>query len=204
MKAWWLPARVTLEDEARRAFRLLGAPLLIATSVISAGVVVHRRRGDALAPLAAIVIGCPLLAQIAKDHLLRRTVLAPEAFPPSNTLPSGHATVIAVAAITFIWLVPPTRRAGVLWAAGVLSAGGGVTILVAAAHRPSDVLAGFLLAGAWSAMVLATAGRSVIDAPSCGAAVERAGRRLPDLRAGGDRGRCLLGGRGHRPASVRR
>jgi membrane-associated phospholipid phosphatase len=159
LKAWWLPERQAWQERVRPLARLLGAPLLAASAVVSAVVVLRRRCPWALVPVAAIVLGGPALATLAKRRILPREVLVDGTFPVVNTLPSGHATVVATAAVLLLWLVPPVRRTTALVVAVLVVAGGATLILVAALHRPSDVVAGYLLAGAWSAAVLAVAGR---------------------------------------------
>jgi hypothetical protein len=158
MKAWWLPARADLQGPARALARLFAAPLAVGTVVGGAAVVVHRRRLDALVPLLAMALGGPALALLLKHELLSREVLVGGTFPPSNTLPSGHGAALATAAVVLVWLASPVRRRVVLGAAAMGLAAGGVVILLAALHRPSDVVASFLLIGAWCSLMLAVGG----------------------------------------------
>jgi membrane-associated phospholipid phosphatase len=72
-----------------------------------------------------------------------------------DRFPSGHATVAMSLAVAAVLVAPPawkllTSLLGAAYAAGV-----GVSLVIQAAHYPSDVAAGYLVAGAWAGAVAA-------------------------------------------------
>ncbi len=70
-----------------------------------------------------------------------------------DLFPSGHATVAMSLALAAVIVAPPSWKllAGLLGA--VYAAGVGVSLVIQAAHNPSDVAAGYLMAGAWAGVV---------------------------------------------------
>lgn len=144
-------------QDAGRVLEALGGRVVLPLVVVAvlALLLVRSCRGDALF-LVVAAAGADLLV-----HGLR---LAYEPgrlrFPESSRFPSGHATT-AVAIYGALALLAASalrdRRAQVFAVAGGLALGGavGASRLVLGTTAPSDVLAGFLLGGAWlSACVL--------------------------------------------------
>ena len=87
-----------------------------------------------------------------------------------DRFPSGHATVAMSLAVAAVLVAPPSWKlvaglAGTAYAAGV-----GVSLVIQAAHYPSDVAAGYLVAGAWAGAVAAAL-------PEAPAVERRASRR---------------------------
>jgi membrane-associated phospholipid phosphatase len=87
-----------------------------------------------------------------------------QAFKPllgEDRFPSGHATVAMSLALAAVLVSPSAWKllAGLL--GGSYAAGVGVSLVIQAAHYPSDVAAGYLVAGAWAGAVSAL----VPDAP---------------------------------------
>lgn len=158
LKGFWLPLREDIGGVAHSLFELLGWPLL-GVSLVLALATCLARRDLLLGVLAgAILVGGPAIVSLAQ-RVLRRPLLGEGTFPPHNTLPSGHASVAAAAALVILLLVKPPRRRLGLVAAVVVAVVGVVGPAGAAAHRPSDVAAAFLLVGSWTAFVLLAAGR---------------------------------------------
>ena len=159
MKAWWLPERRGWEGEARVIARLFAAPLLLAATLGTGIVLVARRRVDAVWAIAALLLVGPGLAWALKHELLTREVLVGGTFPPSNTLPSGHGAAVAMTALIAVWLAPLRLRGIAVVVAASFAALAGIVLVVAALHRPSDIVASSLLMGVWTAGVLALGGR---------------------------------------------
>jgi membrane-associated phospholipid phosphatase len=92
-----------------------------------------------------------------RDDVLERPRFTDEAFP-DNSLPSTHAIAAAalVAAVLLLW--PWPRPWWLPNTAGVVLLLVAVGNIVSQAHRPSDVIASFLLVGAVTAAVLAVVG----------------------------------------------
>ena len=72
---------------------------------------------------------------------------------PADRFPSGHATVAMSLALAAVLVAPPAWKllAGLI--GGAYAAGVGVSLVIQAAHYPSDVAAGYLVAGAWAGAV---------------------------------------------------
>lgn len=65
-----------------------------------------------------------------------------------NSLPSGHTTLAASAAAAVFLVTSPSWRPFVAWAGGTFAILSGGATLVNQWHRPSDVIAAFLVVGA--------------------------------------------------------
>jgi membrane-associated phospholipid phosphatase len=105
-----------------------------------------------------VALSVPLGIWLRNDVLVR-PAFTPETFP-QNSLPSTHAVAAAalVAAVLLLWPGRPPW-----WlpnAAGVVLLLVGIGNVISQAHRPSDVVASFLLVGA-----VAAAGMSLVGAP---------------------------------------
>lgn len=145
-------------QDAGRVLEALGGRVVLPLVVVAvlALLLVRSCRGDALF-LVVAAAGADLLVHGLRlayepERLLR--------FPESSRFPSGQATT-AVAIYGALALLAASalrdRRAQVFAVAGGLALGGavGASRLVLGTKAPSDVLAGFLLGGAWlSACVL--------------------------------------------------
>jgi len=83
------------------------------------------------------------------DFFLGFGQVGPHAFP------SGHSTAAMTLALCAVLVAPPAARAVVAALAGLGAAAVGYGLVILAFHYPSDVLAGYLVAGAWTAAALA-------------------------------------------------
>jgi membrane-associated phospholipid phosphatase len=109
--------------------------------------------------LLGSAIGCAMLAanvstQLLKRVILKRPILLDEGdrFDSLNSLPSGHVTVAMSLAIG-VALVAPVRWRGWLVAPATLYAVAiGIATMTAGWHRPSDVMAAYLVATFWAAI----------------------------------------------------
>jgi hypothetical protein len=75
----------------------------------------------------------------------------------SSAFPSGHATAAMSLALVAVIVAPRRWRPWVSVAAAGYAATVGVGLIVRVAHYPSDVVGGFLVAGAWAAGMSAVA-----------------------------------------------
>lgn len=125
----------------------------LALVVIVAGyvAVVHRRwafTGGAV----ALVAGAMATTEIMKHHVLDRPSYG---YGYSNSLPSGHTTIVASLALAGLLVIPRKGR----WIVGLAGSVGiaitGVGTVVAGWHRPSDVVAALAVTFGWGALVLA-------------------------------------------------
>ena len=69
--------------------------------------------------------------------------------------PSGHSTAAMTLALCAVLVAPVALRPALAVLGGAFAAGVGYAVLGLAWHFPSDVLGGFLMAGAWTALAVA-------------------------------------------------
>ena len=137
-------------NAALQAISVVSVALILVTIAV---VAVARRRYTLAVMSIAVVVGSCLTTLLLHYHVLTRPVLGvdPERDLAGNSLPSGHATAAAAFAIGLTLVLPPRARG----AAGLLGAGYaavvGVATLSSGWHRPSDVIASYLIAGGWAA-----------------------------------------------------
>jgi membrane-associated phospholipid phosphatase len=131
--------------------------LMAGVAVILGVAAVGRHAWGALAgAVLTVALSLPLGVWLRNDVLVR-PAFTPETFP-QNSLPSTHAVAAAalVAAVLLLWPGRPPW-----WlpnAAGVVLLLVAVGNVVSQAHRPSDVVASFLLVGAVASVVRALVG----------------------------------------------
>jgi len=137
------------------------------------GVALVRRRLMTGVVVAVILVGSNVSTQLLKPALAK-----PAVFPGIDTAtwPSGHATA-AMALVLCLLLVVPLRLRPAAGAFGGLFALAVVySILILGSHEPSDILGGFLMAGAWTALGVAAL-RSL--APEGGSALRPTATLVP-------------------------
>jgi membrane-associated phospholipid phosphatase len=131
-------------------------PLLVLLAV-ACGLALHfGRHHEAFAALV-LVAGANLTTQVLK------AVLAHPRYEPilgyrqigSTSFPSGHATAALSIALAFVLAVPSPWRSLTALAGAVFTVAVSCSVLVLNRHFPSDVLGGWLVAGAWFFAVLA-------------------------------------------------
>lgn len=140
--------RSRLLQVAHPVLEVVSVSFVVIVLMLTALIALLRRRWRLCLQVVIIMIGANLAAQVLKE-LLVRPELGVEGpmgtFPSLNTLPSGHTTVAASAAIAVLLVVPQRLRGliGLLGAAYVAATG--VSTLIGGWHRPSDVVAALLL-----------------------------------------------------------
>jgi membrane-associated phospholipid phosphatase len=141
----------------------IGSLVLLGGGLVVVALLLGRPR-PALAAVISIA-GANATTQVLKPLL------------SDDRFPSGHATVAMSLAVATVLVAPPAWKllAGLIGAA--YAAGVGVSLVIQAAHYPSDVAAGYLVAGAWASAVAALLPES--PAP------ERAASRRAGLVAAG-------------------
>ncbi|WP_264795722.1 phosphatase PAP2 family protein [Arthrobacter mangrovi] len=118
-------------------------------AVVLVVVALVRRRWKA----AGIAVGV-VLASAATTWILKNLILdRPDRGVPTlehNSLPSGHTTIAAAAALAVFLVVSPRWRPFAAAAGGAYAVLAGSATLINGWHRPSDVVAAFLVAGFWA------------------------------------------------------
>jgi membrane-associated phospholipid phosphatase len=138
---------VTLMDPG--SYALLG--LIIVAVAVARGR--YLRAGAVVVLLLATGATTQALKQVIPserfDFFLGFDQVGPHAFP------SGHSTAAMTLALCAVLVAPPATRAVVAALAGLGAAAVGYGLVILAFHYPSDVLAGYLVAGGWTAAALA-------------------------------------------------
>lgn len=128
--------------------------LPLISAVIAAAVILFvtlaRRRWSAAAVAVAAAIGANLTTQVLKE-VLQRPELGVQTLD-SNSLPSGHATLAASSAAAVFLVVAPRWRPAAAAIGGSYAVIAGAATLINLWHRPADVMAAFLVVGAWTAV----------------------------------------------------
>jgi membrane-associated phospholipid phosphatase len=114
----------------------IGSLVLLGGGLVTVALLLGRRRA---ALGAVIVIGGANVTTHVLKPLIRE-----------DRFPSGHATVSMSLALAAVLVSPPAWKllAGLIGAA--YAAGVGVSLVIQAAHYPSDVAAGYLVCGVWA------------------------------------------------------
>ncbi|HEY2645161.1 MAG TPA: phosphatase PAP2 family protein [Galbitalea sp.] len=144
----WLRAALgPLADSFRTILVVASAVLLVVLIVIA---LLHGRIRDCYIAVAICLI--TLLASTGlKNYIVYRPNLGENGYP-YNTFPSGHESVSIAALIAVYVLLPGSlRRPVMLVPLIILGTANAVSQVASYAHRPSDVMAGALLAGAVAA-----------------------------------------------------
>lgn len=140
----------TLGWLAEGVLRLLPTATAVIAVVVFALVTVWRRRWLASAIALASAAGANLTTQLLKSVLLVRPDFENGVpYYTGNSLPSGHTTFAAAAAVAVLLVVGPRWRplAAVLGALFATAVGTGT--FIETWHRPSDMAAAYLVAAAW-------------------------------------------------------
>lgn len=151
------------------------------------GLIALLRRRFALAVMAVILVaGSVATTYVLKYYVITRTDLGvdPERAAAGNSLPSGHATAAAAFAVGLVLVLPKGARGIASLVGATYAAVAGVATLSAGWHRPSDVLASYLIVGGWAA----AAGLLLVALQRPGAVVserDRAGLSLAGTLVGG-------------------
>lgn len=168
-------------DSALNVISLASLVLVLAM----VGLIAIARRRFALAAMAVILIGGSTGSTwLLKERLITRVDLGvdPQRAFAGNSLPSGHAAAAAAFAVGLVLVLPPRVRGVASLLGATYAAVVGVATLSSGWHRPSDVIAAYLLVGGWAA----AAGLLLVLAQRSGAPVShRAGWSLvANLAAG--------------------
>jgi membrane-associated phospholipid phosphatase len=142
--------------DLRRAF-IVGTVATIALAALAAVLLlVRRRRRDLAAVSIATLIGANATTYLLKPLLAGADPLGGEAARGIDaSFPSGHASAAMSLALVAVILAPPRRRGPVALVAALYAGCMGVGLVALSFHYPSDVVAGFLWAGAWFAAMTA-------------------------------------------------
>jgi membrane-associated phospholipid phosphatase len=119
-------------------------------------VALARRRGWRALAVLVLLIVTGVTTQVLKQILAtpRFEAWLGERISDASW-PSGHSTAAMTLALCAVMVAPPALRAATALIGGAFAIGVGYAVLVLAWHFPSDVLGGYLVAGAWVSLALA-------------------------------------------------
>lgn len=130
----------------------------IALGALAVAFVGWRHRPAIAAVSIGTLIGATATVYALKPLLANADPLGGEAARSFEAaFPSGHATAATAVALAGIIAAPPEWRARVMVLAAGFAVCVGVALVALAYHYPSDVIAGYLVAGAWAAATTAIA-----------------------------------------------
>lgn len=138
----------TVGKAATKLLDWLPALSVVIASIVVVFVTILRRRWSAAGIAIAACVGANVATQILKDLLPVRPYRGVETLE-LNSLPSGHTTLAASAAAAVFLLVSPRWRPLAGYLGGSFAVATGVSTLINQWHRPADVVAAFLLVGAF-------------------------------------------------------
>ncbi|MDU0968132.1 MAG: phosphatase PAP2 family protein [Actinomycetaceae bacterium] len=133
-----------LNDQMRGVDRVIlsavSVPMIVALMVI-AGLVAAARRRPMLGVRALLIIGLSMgTTQLLKHYVLVRPAYD-FVYAVSNSLPSGHVTAAATAAVALTIVVPWRMRSIFSWLGAIWTALMGFAVVLNQWHRPADVVA---------------------------------------------------------------
>lgn len=129
-------------------------PFVLFGAVLVAIALVRARPRLAVAA-AAILLGANVTTQLLKPLVPGTRPTGIPQLDATAVWPSGHATASMSLALVAILVAPAARRPFVAAVGAAYALAVTFTLLVAAWHLPSDVAAGYLVAGIWTAVAVA-------------------------------------------------
>lgn len=138
----------TAGKAANKLLDWLPALAVLIATVVVLFVTVMRRRWAAAGIAVAACVGANVATQILKDLVPFRPYRGIETLE-LNSLPSGHTTMAASAAAAVFLMVSPRWRPLAGYLGGSFAVATGVSTLINQWHRPADVVAAFLVVGAF-------------------------------------------------------
>ena len=174
-----------VNDHARALLSMVSMPaaVILVVTILVVGLLRRSHRRAVWAVVA--VVGANLSTQILKYQILWRPDFdISQRWDNANTLPSGHTTMAASAAVALILLSGQRWRALSAWAGALFAIAMGYSTLVCQWHRPSDVLAGILVPVTWGAVVVAAGAWNPPGAPRTEACEEDSDETSEPLDAG--------------------
>ncbi|SDI79735.1 PAP2 superfamily protein [Frankineae bacterium MT45] len=160
----------------RFGHRVLDTMSIVLTALLIAIAIAALRRRWLLAVQAALVMGgASLTTELLKLVVLQRPNLLGAYTELANSLPSGHTTVAASAAVTAMLFTPRRGRPAAALLGAAYAAAVGVSTLTGRWHRPSDVVCALLVVGFWGALAALVA---TFQPPGASATQRPSGYRL--------------------------
>jgi membrane-associated phospholipid phosphatase len=135
-------------------FDSLGTPWIAVGTVLAAAAVVGENLGRRWAVVVVAAATVVILNAVLK-HVFGPTPLWVEADKGGLNYPSGHVAYATSVFGAVAWIAHRHRQRAIMVTAVALIVLMGVDRVVSHSHLPSDVIAGYLVGGAWLCLVLA-------------------------------------------------
>jgi membrane-associated phospholipid phosphatase len=166
--------RRTVDAPLDVALNAVSTVSLVVVLIVIGAVAVMRRRYPLAIMSAVVVVGSSATTYLLKYYLIMRPEFGvdPDRSGAGNSFPSGHATAAAAFAIGLTLVLPPAARGLASVIGATYAAVVGIATLSSGWHRPSDVIAAYLIAGGWAAF----AGLVLVLVQPSSAVVTRADR----------------------------
>jgi hypothetical protein len=142
-----------VEGLANRVLSVVSVITVVVACLVAATVAFARRRPGVAVGAVCLVAGANLTTQALKASVFHRPDLQ-VSDTLVNSLPSGHTTVAASVACALMLAVGPRVRPWIGVFGAVYTAATGLSTVVMAWHRPSDVIAAVLVTGLWTGLVV--------------------------------------------------
>jgi membrane-associated phospholipid phosphatase len=145
--------RRTVDGPLNGALNLISVVSLVFVLVVVGLVALIRRRYSLAIMSVVLVTGSAATTYLLKHSLISRPDFGvdPDRAGAGNSLPSGHATAAAAFAIGLVLVLPPAVRGLASLIGANYAAVVGIATMSAGWHRPSDVIAAYLIVGGWAA-----------------------------------------------------
>lgn len=135
------------------ALNAISVVSLVAVLAVVGMIALARRRYSLAIAAVVLVVGSAGTTFLLKNYLINRPEFGvdPDRSGAGNSLPSGHATAAAAFAVGLVLVLPPAARGLASLIGATYAAVVGVATLSSGWHRPSDVVAAYLIVGGWAA-----------------------------------------------------
>jgi membrane-associated phospholipid phosphatase len=145
--------RRTVDGPLDVALNAVSVVSLVLVLVVIGAVAAVRQRFSLAMMSAVVVVGSTVTSYLLKSDLITRPEFGVDVARSGagNSFPSGHATAAAAFAIGLTLVLPPAARGLVSVIGATYAAVVGIATLSSGWHRPSDVVAAYLIAGGWAA-----------------------------------------------------
>lgn len=135
------------------ALNAISVGSLILVLILVGAIALARKRYSLAIMAVVLVAGSAATTYVLKSYLITRLDFGvdPERASAPNSLPSGHAAAAAAFAVGLVLVVPPRVRGLTSVLGATYAAVVGIATLSSGWHRPSDVIASYLIVGGWAA-----------------------------------------------------
>jgi membrane-associated phospholipid phosphatase len=137
-------------DFAHSFLNILPIAAVVVASIIAIIIVLVRKNWLVFIVAVAAAVLANVSTQVLKYGILSRPEKGVDVL--SNSLPSGHTTVAASAALVVFLVTSPRYRPLAAVLGSTFSIAAGASTLVEQWHRPSDVVAGLLVVSFWGCL----------------------------------------------------